>query len=163
MSTTDAFSILLHNYSKTNNHVDLWGVINPNDRKSLESLEEKIDSGMTGFITQPFLSAEAFDIFDLYPKGQVTYIAGVAMPKTVKNLHFWLRLLEQQEELSSDPLFGSHVNFFERLDCDSLEWIKKELLKLETHTCIDGVHFMPMENVGDLFALFDKKTHSEIK
>jgi 5,10-methylenetetrahydrofolate reductase len=158
LTTNDAIRILREEAGVEEQK--LWGVVNPNDEKSYESLRKKIDLGMAGFITQPLLSTDAFEIFDSYPKGQqVTYIAGVAMPKNVQNLYFWRKLIERdQDELISDPLFESHITFFEQPNYDSLVWIQKELEKLEAHTFVDGVHFMPMGNIGDLLKLFNNKT-----
>lgn len=163
LSTTDAVKIL----RDITDEKELWGVVNPNDDQSLDSLLEKMDAGMTGFITQPLLCSHAFEILDSYPKGEVTYIAGVAMPKTVQNLYFWLKLLHERNKdrdlFLSDPLFDSHVKYFESPDCDSFGWIQKELEKLESDTSsIDGVHFMPMGNIEDLLALFHKKKTTTI-
>ena len=142
----------------------LWGVTNPNDPNSIQSVERKIAAGITGFMTQPLLSSHAIDIFEAYPRQQqhgtsttgtgITYIAGLAMPKTARSLQFWCDLLEQPE-LRQDPLFKAHLAFFSaQPHYSSYQWIGKELVTLATSTTMDGIHFMPLTNTEDLVALF---------
>jgi len=154
LSVVEAASIFKEQQSTTT----LWGVTNPNDPKSIERVERKIAAGITGFLTQPFLSSNAIDIFEAYPRqqhdGNITYIAGLAMPKTARSLQFWCDLLEQPE-LRQDPLFKAHLAFFSaQPHYSSYQWIGKEMVTLATCTTMDGIHFMPLTNTEDLVALF---------
>lgn len=147
LSTVAATKIL----KDANTDQTLWGVTNPNDPHSLEMVQEKIDAGITGFITQPFLSSEALDNFENYPRqgDAISYVAGMAMPRTAKNLQFWLTLLEQPE-LENDPLFKAHLAFFSQPYFTSIAWLGREVENLTTRATIDGIHFMPMANTEDL-------------
>ncbi len=140
----------------------LWGVANPNDPKSLDAMEKKLESGMSGFITQPLLSSRATEILELYREGakdDVKIIAGLAFPKTIKGLRFWAKLLDQEEELEKDPLFQSHIAYFSQPYVTPMAWIGRELQDLlimsnVNDSCIDGVHFMPLKNTEDLCSIF---------
>jgi hypothetical protein len=146
LSTVAAAKIL----KVTNANLTVWGVANPNDPHSLESVQEKVEAGITGFITQPLLSSQALDNFESYPRqGDTSYVAGMAMPRTAKNLQFWLRLLNQPE-LEHDPLFKAHLAFFSQPYFTSMTWLGRELENLTTTATIDGIHFMPMGNTDDL-------------
>ncbi|CAJ1935171.1 unnamed protein product [Cylindrotheca closterium] len=146
LSTSDA-AILL---KEQNEDISLWGVTNPNDPYSFESVNKKIDAGMEGFITQPLLSTPALDIFESYPRDADTrYVAGLAMPRSAKNLQFWLKLLDQPE-LEQDALFKAHLAFFSQPYFTSMAWLGRELENLSTRATLDGVHLMPMGNTEDL-------------
>ena len=145
----------------------LWGVANPNDPNSLERVEEKINAGITGFVTQPLLSSHALDILKTYPKKGdddnnpvITFNVGMALPTTVQNLQFWMRLLEQPE-LQDDPLVQNHMEYFSQPNCSSFAWIERELQDIivsartnnSNHVVVDGIHCMPMKNTDDLITL----------
>ena len=154
LSTTDAVQILRQrDDTKTK---EIWGVANPNNINSIESVNEKIAAGITGFITQPLLSSHALDIMKAYPReANAAYIAGVAMPSSNKSLKFWSKLLEQPE-LETDALFKSHMAFFQNPYFSSMAWIIREVQNLEAYATIDGIHFMPMKNTNDLLDLLRK-------
>lgn len=147
MSTTDAACLL----KEQDENILLWGVTNPNDPKSVERVNQKIEAGIVGFITQPLLSTVALDILESYPReGDTTkYVAGLAMPRSAKNLQFWLRLLGQPE-LEQDALFKAHLAFFSQPYYTSMAWLGRELENLSKRATLDGVHFMPMGNTEDL-------------
>jgi hypothetical protein len=135
----------------------LWGVANPNDPNSLDRVEEKIQAGITGFVTQPLLSSDSLDILESYPTNDdITLIVGMALPKTAKNLQFWMTLLEQEPELlQNDPLFQSHLAYFSQPYYTSLAWVGRELQNLSSRANnVDGIHCMPFSNTEDLIAMF---------
>ncbi|KAL3930117.1 MAG: hypothetical protein SGBAC_011905 [Bacillariaceae sp.] len=146
LSTSDAAMML----KDENENISLWGVTNPNDPNSIESVNKKIESGIDGFITQPLLSTPAMDIFESYPRHADTkYVAGLAMPRSAKNLQFWLQLLDQPE-LENDALFKAHLAFFSQPYFTSMAWLGRELENLSTRATLDGVHLMPLGNTEDL-------------
>lgn len=157
MSSMEAAMILRNEKENT-----LWGVTNPNDPNSLERLEKKVESGMTGFITQPLLSSRAMksmEDYRSYTSTDTTILAGLAFPKTVKGLRFWAKLLGQEEELEKDPLFLSHLAYFSQPYVTPIAWIGRELQDMLVSTnsdnpAIDGVHFMPLANTKDLCTIF---------
>lgn len=137
--------------------VEVWGVTNPNSKESIRTVEQKIDSGITGFLTQPLLSSHAIDVLESYPKSMhggfdITYIAGLAMPQTNRDLYFWLKLLEQPE-LERDALFKSHMTFFQSPYNTPLAWAKREILDIQLRTNVDGIHFMPLKNTNGLIEM----------
>eukprot|EP00980_Cylindrotheca_fusiformis_P031275 scaffold26115_cov132-Cylindrotheca_fusiformis.AAC.2 len=153
LSTVDAARIL---NDSLNGELDIWGVTNPNDPNSLENVLEKVDAGITGFITQPLLSSQALDNFESYPRPSdgstsqhISYVAGMAMPRSAKNLQFWLTLLDQPE-LENDPLFKAHLAFFSQPYFTSAAWLDREIENLSTRATMDGIHFMPLGNIQDL-------------
>ena len=148
LSTVEAARIL-----QTETDIQLWGVTNPNDAKSIERVHEKINAGITGFITQPLLSSHALDILNAYPHQNAIFLAGMAMPTTNRDLQFWLLKLLEQPELESDALFKSHMAFFQSPYFSSMAWVRRELYNLEMFAHVDGVHFMPLNNVHDLVDL----------
>ena len=150
LSTVEAAKLL-----KDISDIEIWGVANPNNPTSLATVEEKLRAGITGIVTQPLLASHSLDVFESYPRddSSTTYIAGLAMPTTAKNLQFWCRLLEQPE-LEKDPLFQAHLAFFSQPYYTSIAWIGRELENLSTMATIDGVHFMPLGNVDDLQTIF---------
>ena len=155
LSVVDAAHIILDK----NNDMSIWGVTNPNDPQSLERVQEKIEAGLTGFVTQPLLSSPALDILESYPRwnnnnNTIHYVAGMALPTSAKNLHFWCDLLDNNEELRQDALFKAHVAFFAAQPhfC-SFEWIAREVMNLATRASIHGMHFMPMKNTKDLLTI----------
>ena len=154
LSTTQAAHII-----RNESDVEMWGVTNPNDEESIHSVHEKIESGISGFITQPLLASRALSILEAYPRNNnTTFIAGIAMPKNNRNLQFWLKLLNQMD-LESDPMFKSHMTFFQSPHSTSLEWIRRELQNLESLANIDGVHFMPINNIDDLMSLLPQNSY----
>lgn len=130
----------------------VFAVANPNDEKSIDNAYEKIDAGATGIITQPLLCGRALEILSEYPRNDVLYIAGMALPKTIQNLYFWLKLLEQPE-LVEDALFQDHVKYFSSdKHVDSLAWIRNQQSSL-LDVDIDGIHYMPVNNTRDLLSI----------
>lgn len=86
LSTTEAAKIILSSSEKI---VELWGVTNPNDPNSVDSVGEKIQAGITGFLTQPLLSSTALETIHEYNLNEtVPLIAGLALPTSAKNLQF---------------------------------------------------------------------------
>lgn len=140
----------------------IWGVANPNDPTSFDSFERKLESGMSGFITQPLLSSHATSTMQMYrdcATKDTTILAGLAFPKTIRGLRFWAKLLDQEEELEKDPLFQSHLAYFSQPYVTPIAWIGRELQDLlvvnnTDGTCIDGIHFMPLKNTDDLCNIF---------
>jgi hypothetical protein len=134
----------------------LWGVVNPNDSNSLADVEDKLNAGITGFVTQPLLSSHALDVLKSYPDA-VTWIVGMALPTTAKNFQFWMRLLGQPE-LQDNPLIQSHIEYFSQPNSSSFQWIERELQDLlsaraNNSDLMDGIHCMPMKNTNDLSTL----------
>jgi hypothetical protein len=175
LSSIDAARILAN--EKENS---IWGVANPNDPKSLDALKQKLESGMSGFITQPLLSSCAKDTLQLYrdcatattttTTTDVTILAGLAFPKTIRGLRFWAKLLGQEEELETDPLFQSHLAYFSQPYVTPIAWVGRELQDLllvgnnnnntANNSCIDGIHFMPLKNTEDLCTIFQSLNHA---
>ncbi len=157
MTSIEAARILQNEKENT-----LWGVANPNDSKSLDAFEKKLESGMSGFITQPLLSSRGTEMIELYREGasnDIKIIAGLAFPKTIKGLRFWAKLLDQEEELEKDPLFQSHIAYFSQPYVTPMAWIGRELQDLMVmnngnDSSIDGIHFMPLKNTEDLCSIF---------
>lgn len=164
LSSIDAARILRN--EKGNN--SLWGVANPNDPKSVDAFETKVEAGMSGFITQPLLSSCATGTLQMYRECAttttdtdvtVTILAGLAFPKTVRGLRFWAKLLEQEEELEKDPLFQRHVAYFSQPFVTPTAWVERELHDLlvvdnAANSSIDGIHCMPLKNNDDLCTVF---------
>ncbi len=144
LSTIDAAQIT----KNERQDLEIWGVTNPNDATSIQSVEMKIDSGISSFVTQPLLASHSLAILNSYPKNH-KFIVGIAMPRQNKDLQFWLKLLNQPY-LKNDPLFKSHMAYFQSPYFTSLGWVLRELLNLESFANIDGVHFMPINNIDDL-------------
>lgn len=164
MSSIDAARILQNEKENT-----IWGVANPNDLKSVDAFEKKLESGMTGFITQPLLSSHATDTIQLYQdlgaSKDIKILAGLAFPKTIKGLRFWAKLLDQEAELEKDPLFQSHIAYFSQPYVTPMAWIGRELQDLLVvnnagDSFIDGVHFMPLKNTEDLCNIFQSLNHA---
>jgi hypothetical protein len=157
MSSIDAARILGNEKENI-----LWGVANPNDPKSFDTFEKKLESGMSGFITQPLLSSYATDTMQMYrdcATTDVTILAGLAFPKTKRGLRFWAKLLDQEGELEKDPLFQSHLAYFSQPFVTPIAWVGRELQDLllvnnANNSCIDGIHFMPLKNTDDLCNIF---------
>jgi hypothetical protein len=160
---------------------DIWGVANPNDPHSIKAVQEKIQAGMQGIITQPQLSSTAKETLHSYRQinDSTTILAGLAFPKTAKSLQFWAKLLGQESDLQQDTLFQSHVAFFSQPYVTPLSWIGRECQELlsscgewndsqqqqqqqvsynhmnETkRSTIDGIHCMPLHNIEDLSTIF---------
>ena len=159
LSTVEAAEILSNDQHSSN--TILWATTNPNDPHSIERVQQKIDAGITGFLTQPLLSSHALEVLEAYPRrrpseeedSRISYVAGLAMPQTAKSLQFWCKLLEQPQ-LEKDPLFQAHLAFFSQPYFTSMAWIGRELEHLKTHATIDGIHFMPLGNTQDLLTVF---------
>jgi 5,10-methylenetetrahydrofolate reductase len=165
LSTIEAAKILKDAYSGDNIKVELWGVTNPNDPNSIDLVEQKIEAGITGFLTQPLLSSQALDNLESYRRrrdddesSSISFVAGMSMPRTAKGLQFWCKRLLKQPELllESDPLFQAHLAFFSQPHSTSMAWIEQELENLSTRATIDGIHFMPLGNTEDLVTLFQR-------
>ena len=130
----------------------IWAVVNPNDKTSIDSVMNKLEAGASGIITQPLLVSHAMETLDSYPKQDgISYLAGLALPKTQNSLYFWLNLLEQPE-LKDDALFRDHVEYFTFPGESSLAWAQEQLSTLATAD-IHGVHYMPVNNTKDLLFL----------
>lgn len=152
MSTVEAAKII-----QNEGITKIWGVANPNDEQSIDDVQEKVESGITGFITQPLLASRALSILEAYQRENcTTFIAGIAMPTNNKNLRYWLKLLKQPD-LETDPLFKSHMTYFQSPYFNSQSWIRRELHYLESLSSIDGIHFMPIKNIDDLVPLLSTK------
>jgi len=167
LSSVDAAKILRNERGNV-----LWGVTNPNDPESVETFGQKVESGMTGFLTQPLLSSRAADTMHTYREcccsngaeehkttnktttKNTTLLAGLAFPKTVRGLRFWAKLLGQEAELENDPMFQSHLAYFSQPYVTPIAWVGRELQDLLANPSIDGVHFMPLGNTDDLCSIF---------
>ena len=126
----------------------IWGVENPNDPTSLRRVEEKIHAGIQGLVTQPLLSTDSMDTFNAYysflsdetattrqdekhmTADSVSLVAGIALPSTAKNLQFWSKLLEQEQELQQDPKFQSHLAYFSQPYYTAMAWVGREIQDL---------------------------------
>lgn len=144
------------------NKCKVWATANPNAKSSIDSVHQKIEAGATGFITQPFLTANAMDTFEQYPhKDKITYIAGMALPKTVKSIQFWKKLLSPQVDVEDDSLFQDHVRYFAS-GKDPNEWAQNQKKTLQTIPGIRGFHYMPMKNMDGLLKIVDKDSHTKM-
>mmetsp|Transcript_7568 Transcript_7568/g.14968 ORF Transcript_7568/g.14968 Transcript_7568/m.14968 type:complete len:268 (-) Transcript_7568:1086-1889(-) len=152
LSSVDAARILRNEKGNI-----LWGVTNPNDPKSVDSFEEKVESGMSGFLTQPLLSSHGTNTMEIYRDctnaEDATILAGLAFPKTIRGLRFWAKLLGQ-EDLEKDPLFQSHLAYFSQPYVTPIAWTGRELQDLLVNPSVDGAHFMPLSNIDDLCNIF---------
>lgn len=156
LSTIQAAKILRNELD-----AELWGVANPNDLGSVESIHAKREAGIQGFLTQPLLCSTALETLQAYPSKDTTLVVGMAMPQTAKALQFWSQLVvvgeTEQAAMAQDPLFQSHLAFFSQPYFTSIAWIGRELQHLATHTepnHIHGIHFMPLKNTDDLRTIF---------
>lgn len=147
VSTCEAIrSVLQHG----GDGLKVWAVVDPNDRNSALSLANKLEAGATGIITQPLLSSRSFESLHLYSSvlrnySGISFVAGMAMPKTLRGLIFWESLLNS--DLKSDPLFQDHCRHFETSG-DDCQWALNQQRVLEEFSIIDGVHYMPLKNSG---------------
>jgi hypothetical protein len=181
LSTIEAANILRNERDNL-----LWGVANPNDPQSVHSVQEKVESGIRGILTQPLLSSSAFRTLQRYKENRlddnddgeggnaddslfpdpllepstannITLLPGLALPTSARSLQFWAKLMEQEDELSADPLFRSHLAYFSQPYATPLAWIGRELeglLSPHADSFADGVHFMPLKNTDDLCTIF---------
>jgi 5,10-methylenetetrahydrofolate reductase len=156
---------------------ELWGVINPNDPRSVQSFQIKVQAGMQAIITQPLLTSKAKETLQSYRKisKSTSILAGLAFPKTAKSLQFWAKLLGQEFDVQQDPLFKSHVALFSQPIYTSLSWISRECQELlsncvewrhsqqpqgstyeseSNRSVIDGIHCMPLDNIENLLQIF---------
>ena len=149
LTTVESVKILRDRMEETT----IWATANPNSESSVSSVSEKLGSGVSGIVLQPILSSKAASILEEYPS-EITYVAGMALPRTAKGLIFWETLL-QQPDLSDDPLFQQHLSHF--MDGRaSLSWAQGQLALIESIPCISGVHFMPLKNTKDLLSLLQR-------
>lgn len=154
ISTSKAIrSILQHDGDRPT----VWAVVDPNDANSVQSLSNKLESGATGIITQPLLSAQAFESLELYSTlvddySGVSFVAGLALPKTLRGLLFWESLLDSN--LKCDPLFREHCSYFER-GGDACQWAVKQQQNLKDFNLVDGVHYMPLKNGKTVMSLLE--------
>jgi 5,10-methylenetetrahydrofolate reductase len=175
LSTIDVIKILQNECPNT-----LWGVTNPNDETSLMNVQQKVDAGVTGIITQPLLKSNAVETLQSYKENfrDITVIGGLALPTTARGLQFWSKLLGQEEELQNDPLFRSHLAFFSQPYYTPYIWIGREFQqfsmlmddtinsnnnnnnnsatdeKKDNNGAINGIHFMPLKNTDDMCSIF---------
>eukprot|EP00977_Amphora_coffeiformis_P027754 scaffold34639_cov206-Amphora_coffeaeformis.AAC.2 len=131
----------------------IWATANPNCESSVSSVFEKLGSGVSGIVLQPIFSSKAASVLEEYPS-EITYVAGMALPRTAKSLLFWENLLEQPD-LSDDPLFQRHLTYFTDRR-SSQAWAQEQLAMIESIPCISGVHFMPLKNTKDLISLLQR-------
>lgn len=140
--------------SELGDSAELWAVADPNDPESVHKFQSKVDAGITGFLTQPILTSTAWDTLQSYHSRDVSVVAGMALPRSAKNLQFWRQLLDRPDVLEQDPLFQSHLAYFSQPYTTPLVWIGRELQQFTNMNMgIDGVHFMPLQNTGDLTTL----------
>lgn len=158
LSTVEALQLSKILINNGNNQ--LWAVANPNDPNSVESVHEKLEAGASGIITQPLLSSKAFSTLERYPRStdsSVCYLAGLALPSSLRGLLFWLNLLEQPE-LVDDKLFREHVRYFEQNGASPLQWAQEQQSFLfDSHDLLDGIHYMPITNKNHLLSLLATK------
>ena len=140
----------------------IWATADPNDNCSVESVKQKLEAGVTGIITQPFLSSRAAETFEAYPEEQsVSYAAGVAFPTSLKSLLFWQKLVAVPD-LADDSLFRDHMRYYERPNDtvqarSSLQWVKTEIVRLKQFRKLKGVHYMPLHNTRDLLTVVEEE------
>ena len=154
----------------------VWAVVNPNknrgeqQQQEQEHLSAKLEAGATGIISQPLLSSLAAYHLEQYyrdlvvaqntdrhgkPTAAVSWVVGLALPRTLKNLLFWLKLVGLEDAVDDDILIKDHVAWFGRnKNKGSLDWIQRQgqiatTLQMEVH----GLHWMPMDNTADLMAM----------
>lgn len=164
LTTPQAATILADAFPSTHQG-KLWGISDPNDPSSPQDVQTKLQAGITGFLTQPLLSSTAWRTLEEDYPSAARYVVGLAMPRTAKGLQFWChQLLGRPELVVKDPLFQSHLAYFSQPHVVPLAWSGRELQSLctllggpgcpTTRRVIDGVHFMPFGNTGDLVTLF---------
>ena len=185
LSTIDAAQILLEefpsssssvpdiNHQNNNHAIELWGVTDPNNPSSIESIQYKIDAGITSFITQPLFASYSMDILQEYSSidnkvgmdnsdnedSMINILVGIAMPRSIKTLHFWAdQLIDKCDPpLQDDALFQSHIGYFSQPYVTPMAWTLREIQNIITlsssttkRNVINGVHLMPMKNTSDL-------------
>ena len=172
LSSLAAAQLLTQERETVPTYYPVWGVMNPNDPKSVDVLAQKITAGMTGFITQPGFTSDATDTLYRYRdccdshtnnnnnNNRIPILAGVACPKTLRGLQFWSKLVAGHDEelmtlFTQDPVFQRHVWYFSQPSVPSLAWSRRELhdLVVQHSAVLDGIHFMPLQNTEDFGAL----------
>jgi len=147
-ATLDAIQL-----ARDESDASIWCVANPNDADSVRLTQKKTGAGANGIITQPTLAADSHSILADYPD-DVTILAGLAFPGTVKSLRFWLELIGQPER-NDDQRFRHHLDYFDQEGASCRTWAQQELDRLSQVTNIDGVHMMPLQNIQDLLFMLD--------
>jgi len=138
----------------------VWAVANPNNPTEA-SILSKLEAGATGIITQPLLSSRAAYAFEQYPvDDNISYVLGLALPKTLKDLCFWLKLTDLQQVADDDFMVKEHLSWFQNKH-ESKEWIERQLQIIENIDNVSGVHCMPMGNVPDLLAVLEPDDEEE--
>jgi len=160
LTSLDAISIISESLPTDN--VSLFSVWDPNSPRDLDHLTKKIDAGATGVITQPLLTKTAWDQLDMYESEaafgrNITLISGLALPKSKKNLLFWSSLLKEPSDvIQRDDEFVQSLRLFEGSgfdESDRLAWSLGQRDRLLSYATIQGMHYMPLGNNGDLLQL----------
>jgi hypothetical protein len=108
------------------------------------------------------------EIFAQYPNdAQVQYVAGIAMPATIKGLLFWSHLL--YGKCTGDKLFEQHVQYFQQHAKSIVKpppgtptpgdiWVEQQLQMLAPieSSKLVGIHLMPLANTKGLCTLLRK-------
>jgi hypothetical protein len=160
LTSLDAISIISESLPTDN--VSLFSVWDLNSPRDLDHLTKKIDAGATGVITQPLLTKTAWDQLDMYESEaafgrNITLISGLALPKSKKNLLFWSSLLKEPSDvIQRDDEFVQSLRLFEGSgfdESDRLAWSLGQRDRLLSYATIQGMHYMPLGNNGDLLQL----------
>ena len=160
ITTSEAITVLRDTFPV--NALKLFCTWDPNYAKDMENLLKKVDAGAAGIITQPALTSVAWDQLNEYSShssdgGKIDLIAGVAMPKSARQLQFWSSLLKDPSGATADKLFCDTMEYFNdpAFDIDSRQsWAMEQRDRLLSYgDSLAGLHFMPLGNAVDLIHL----------
>ena len=158
ITTLQAITILQDAFP--DNDLTLFCTWDPNFHKDIEDLVKKIDAGVAGIITQPPLTSVAWHQLTEYCADSSTegidLIAGVALPKSTRQLQFWSSLLKDPDSAAKDMLFRNTLKYFNdpAFDTDARQtWAMEQRDRLLSYDSLAGVHFMPLGNAADLLHL----------
>mmetsp|Transcript_4854 Transcript_4854/g.10736 ORF Transcript_4854/g.10736 Transcript_4854/m.10736 type:complete len:289 (+) Transcript_4854:81-947(+) len=142
------------------NDFTLFCTWDPNFHKDIEDLVKKIDAGVAGIITQPPLTSVAWHQLTEYCSDStlegIDLIAGVALPKSTRQLQFWSSLLKDPNSAANDKVFRNTLKYFNdpAFDTDARQmWAMEQRDRLLSYDSLGGVHFMPLGNAADLLHL----------
>lgn len=130
----------------------VWCVADPNDPESVSKVERKVSAGANGIISQPLLTSHALAVLESYPLSSCKVVAGVAMPKNLRQLEFWYQLIEPSSvNRKKDELVLASLDHFSS-NQSPMDWIKSTQLNTLPSSVI-GLHMMPLTNTAMLLDL----------
>jgi hypothetical protein len=166
MSSVDAILALSQWTSSIENSQSLtvWGVANPNCPSSIDSVRAKIEAGATGIITQPLWTARAVDRVHQYAAiaHNISLVAGMAYPTSLRSLDFWHRLLVQHSGMTTlrgDAVLEAHYRYFAAPNASATAWALEQAMLLSELTFLEGLHSMPLHNARDWWETVLQKRH----